>query len=38
LTSLLSSVVLAFALVRRAVLAMIEKPVQEQEFERDDAV
>jgi hypothetical protein len=30
--------VLAFALVRRAVLALIEKPVQEQEFERDDAV
>jgi hypothetical protein len=30
--------VLAFALVRRAVLAMIEKPGQEQEFERDDAV
>ena len=28
--------VLAFALVRRAVLAMIEKPVQQ--FERDDAV
>jgi hypothetical protein len=30
--------VLAFALARRAILAMIEKPVQEQEFERDDAV
>ena len=28
--------VLAVALVRRAVLAMIEKPVQQ--FERDDAV
>jgi hypothetical protein len=28
--------VLAFALIRRAVLAMTEKP--EQEFERDDAV